>query len=230
MDRIELIIFDLDGTLLDTLPDVHQCINLALANMNLPPISEKQAKIAIGPGPEHFARIALGESNKNLLEKFFQIFRPIYHEKCFERTRPFPGISELLINLYGYRLAVASNKRLSFTARILHGLNLESHFSLIVDPELAGEAKPSPKMVDYVLKHLKTMPGHALLVGDTENDLLAAKAAGVKSCAVGWGYSELHSLASHNPDYSINTPSELLNILEQYKYQTNKKVLKKSAT
>ena len=215
MKRFDLIIFDLDGTLVDTAPDVYLSINLALAQMQLPAISEAQAKSAIGPGPEHFARIVLGENNTERLASFYELFRPIYYEKCVDSSRPFSGIPELLAQLDGHKMAVASNKRLSFNQRILKELELASYFELVVDPEVVGKSKPAPEMIEYVLKHFGVPAERALMVGDTDNDLLAARAAGVKSCGIGWGYAPLQELLSLNPDYHIERPLELLGIVGQ---------------
>jgi len=215
MKRFDLIIFDLDGTLVDTAPDVHRSINLALAQMQLPAISEAQAKSAIGPGPEHFARIVLGENNTERLASFYELFRPIYYEKCVENSRPFPGIPELLAELNGQKMAIASNKRLSFNQRILDELRLAPYFQVLVDPEIAGKSKPAPEMLEYVLRHCEVSAERALMVGDTDNDLLAARAADVKSCAIGWGYAPLEELLPLKPDFHIERPYQLLGIVEQ---------------
>ena len=214
MNKFDLLIFDLDGTLLDTAPDVLTCANIALAEMGLPQLTLEQIKKAIGPGPDNFVRITLGESNLHRREEFYTIFRSCYIEKCADKTRLFPGVRELLDQLPPLKLSVATNKPLVYSEKILRHLNLSDSFDLVVGPELVKHVKPHPGMVEYALKHFRIDPSRALMIGDTDNDILSAQAAHVRTCAVGWGYSDINDLKKLAPDYIVNEPGELLDILQ----------------
>lgn len=217
MNNYDLIIFDFDGTLLDTAPDVHSCVNETLHAMNLPQITLEHSRKAIGPGPDNFAKVVLGNDGHHRLDEFIVIFRPIYYDRCMDKTCPFPGINETLQILSSVNLAVATNKPLKFTQKILDGFNLSHFFKYIAGPEMVERLKPYPDMILHVLEELKISPDRSLVVGDTDNDILAAHAAGVRSCAVGWGYAGAQSLKALNPNYFVDQPSEISEIVQNNK-------------
>jgi phosphoglycolate phosphatase len=215
MNKYELIIFDLDGTLVDSAPDVLSAANKALGQMRLPLLRDEQIKKAIGPSSEVFAAVALGEHNLQRTEEFFQIYRAWYLEHCADRTAPFAGIMEMLENLRSLKLAVASNKPFIFVQKILTSLSMDSLFEISVAPEMAGKPKPDPAMIHYILDRLNTEPEKALVVGDTDNDILAAQSAGVAVCAADWGYAEKERILALCPDFYIRYPSELTEFVRQ---------------
>jgi phosphoglycolate phosphatase len=212
-NSFDLYIFDLDGTLLDTLTDVHQCINLTLKHMGLDTISRSQAQKALGPSGETFARITLGAGRTQRLDEFLIYFRPLYFRRCLENTHPFPGIVSALQHLDSRIRAIATNKPLSGTVHLLNGLNMLQHFHLIVGPEMVTHLKPHPDMIHYALAHCDATPRRTLMIGDTENDLYAAEAAGIRSCLACWGYSERMEELRERADYAIDDPGELLDLV-----------------
>jgi phosphoglycolate phosphatase len=212
--HIQLIIFDLDGTLLDTVLDVHHSINFALGEMGLAGIPLERTRTAVGPGNEEFARIALGEGNVHRMQEFFSIYRPHYMQGCLHNTRPFPGIAELLKRTGGYKRAVATNKPLKGSLPILRRLNLSHFFEPIVGPELVERVKPSPDMIHYCLDRLGVSASRTLVIGDTANDILAASRAGAASCLACWGYSPSQEELKKQADYSVRHPEEVCGILE----------------
>lgn len=213
MNNFELVIFDLDGTLLDTAPDVHDCLIKTLEILNLPPITIEQTKMAIGPNHETFAKIAMGGATKQKVLEFFQIFGPMYSENCAVKTRPFSGITNVLDKLENVKLAVASNKRLEITKSTLEQLKLKNRFELIVGPETVEKPKPAPDMILYCAEQVEIPIEKTILIGDTDNDILAANAAGAKSCLAGWGYSKEQEKLAKMSDYYIQSPDELTNII-----------------
>jgi 2-phosphoglycolate phosphatase len=216
---LQAILFDLDGTLVHTAPDVYIAINYAREKLGLTPLPLEQALKAIGPGADRFAFTVLGEQHAHLLDEYLAIFRPYYLEICAERSRPFPGITELLTALENYRLAVVTNKRLQQSKTLLKALDLVKYFDLLVGPELVSRIKPAPDMIHYALDQFGLPPDQVLMVGDTDNDLLAAKAAGVPTCAVSWGYADTNFLKSLQPDHFIDQAHELLPILAAYNHR-----------
>lgn len=207
--RFRAIIFDFDGTLVDTAPDVLRCANLTLRELGMRTITLEQARRSIGPGPDNFARIVLPEGQQHRFDEFIQIFRKHYDEHCLDHTRPFPGVPELLERLNGVPKAVASNKPKVYIRRILEELGLAPHFQVIIGPEDVTRLKPNPDMLLAAANALEVRPEEALMVGDTDNDVLAARAAGMKVCAVMWGYSPLETLQKAAPDFLIRSPEEL---------------------
>ncbi len=207
------IIFDLDGTLLDTAPDVHYCSNQVLVMMGLAEISLERARASIGHGPDNFARMTLGEENVHRFGEFISRFRELYGMHCLVRTRPFPGVVELLAKLRGHRLAIATNKPRPYTRRMLDGLDLGHYFHAIICPEQVRHLKPHPEMILTAIERTGGSLQSTVVVGDTDNDILAARAAGVAACAVTWGYGPRATLEALHPDFLISSPKELLAVL-----------------
>jgi len=211
--RYRLLLFDLDGTLLDSAPDVHACINWTLEQMNLPPLTFEEAKRAIGPGADNFSRAVLRPADRHRLSEFMNIFRPVYRQGCMRLTRPFDGMVELLGELERVDKAVVTNKSLITTEAMVGGLGLKRFFRMLTGPECVEHIKPAPDMIQFCLQRLKCLPEEALVIGDTDNDVLAARAAGTHVCAAGWGYARQEELLALQPDFYARTPAELKALL-----------------
>ena len=209
----ETIIFDLDGTLIDTARDVQHCSNITLKRMGIRTITLAQAKLSIGPGSDNFARITLGEENGHRFEEFIQLYRSIYKDKCLDNSKPFPGIVDVLKCLKGKKLLVATNKPTIYTIKILHGLNLLDYFEFVLGPEDVLHQKPYPDMIDLGIRRVGGKTSTTIMIGDTDNDIKAAQRAGVATCAVTWGYGPMDILKQLQPDYLINRTSQILEIV-----------------
>lgn len=183
--------------------------------MGLPPVSMAQAQKATGPSHDIFAQIILGEANRSRSNEFFKTFRPIYEKQCYQKTRPFVGIPEVVQKLENISLAVASNKMLSMTKMILQKLQMAKYFDLVVGPELVQQPKPAADMIEYTLKALRISPDRALVIGDTDNDILAAQAAGVKSCFVAWGYADTENDLRQASDFYAAKPKDILTLISK---------------
>lgn len=213
MKNTKLVIFDLDGTLLDTVPDVHTCVNYSLKKLGLPEISLAQTKMAIGPGVTEFAKISLGSKNSHRFDEFLFHYRVCYKKLKLENTKPFKNIEHVLDGLQNYTLAVATNKPLGASLQALKKCKLDHYFQAVAGPELVVKVKPFPDMIDYLLQTLHFDTTQTLLVGDTENDLLAARAAKIKICIAGWGYFFDKNYLKQQADYYIENPLDLINLL-----------------
>lgn len=209
------IIFDLDGTLVDTIQDVTSSINYALKVMGFPAKTLAEVQQAIGPGKDHFLKYIFpdGEDTEVDGELFLDLFRKHYWDHCVDATKPFDGMSKVIHALENdFNLHVASNKPRPFIERILEGLHIKDKFKVIVGPEDVTAAKPHPEMIIQVLNRAGAKPNDTLFVGDTDNDMKAGRGAGVHLCAVKFGYGALDVLESYNPEYFIEKPEEILEI------------------
>lgn len=220
MQQIELVLFDLDGTLVDTATDVHISLNIALEKMGLPTISRQIAKKAIGPGPQEFIKHILLD-RVDLEEEFRQIFRSIYWERCADNAEPFDGIVELLQELKdkNIKAAVATNKSHQGTDAVLKALELEFYFDVILSRDQVEHPKPAPDMVLEVCQLLNISPRQSMFIGDTDNDILASNAAGVKSCLALWGYSDHFNELKKISTYAVEHPLQVLDIIESEIFQ-----------
>jgi len=216
MQHFELVIFDLDGTLVDTAVDVHISLNLALEEMGLPHISMETAKLAIGPGPADFIKYVLGEANLSRKDEIRRLFRSIYRQRCTDHAQLFEGIGEVLETLQeaNVKLAVATNKARASTDFILHALEIDSFFHRTITRNEVENPKPHPDMILKLCSDLEISPQKTMMVGDTDNDILAAQAAGVKSCVARWGYSHHMDQLIAMADYALSQPAELLECVE----------------
>ena len=214
------IIFDLDGTLANTLPDVRNNINRALEEMGQSVLSEEQTRSAIGPGSEQFLDAVLPESDNLKKQEFLSRFRNHYWNHCLDLTRLFPGMDAVIQSLSDYHLAVATNKPRKTSEKILDGLGVRNAFDTIVGPEDVRHVKPHPEMIINIITRLDGTPSQTLFIGDTDKDMLAGRGAGVALCGAEYGYGDKDALKKQNPDYMIREPKDLLEIIQNNHHET----------
>lgn len=209
-----LALFDLDGTLADTAADVHYSMNQLRKELGFPFLPMEEAKKSIGPGPDLFVK-CLTDDNEDLnIKKTIHRFREIYFQNVLNQTQLFAGIEELLKKLYqkDIKLMVVTNKPGRFARKILDGLNATHFFSAILGPEDVKHQKPAPDPIFKAMELAEENAENTIMIGDTEYDILAANAAGVDTCAAGFGYSPSAKLKELNPTYFVNQPSDILQI------------------
>jgi len=184
------VIFDLDGTLLDTLEDLADAINYALRELGHAEKSDAEVLAAIGNGIRNaIIKVLPGEPDGAEIERAAGLFRKRYKECYLSKTKPYPGVMDMLAILRGkgFKIAIISNKSDAFTAGLA-----EKHFGALIDAA-AGERpgvplKPDPRAVLDVLARAGGVPGRAVYVGDSEVDVAAARNAGLPCVVAGWGF------------------------------------------
>lgn len=209
---LELLIFDFDGTLIDSKDDIATSVNLTLGDLGLPLRSPEEIFSFVGDGVKRLLRLSVGEENLALYEKALRIFRRHYLSHCLDTTRFYPGMDRVIETLSGVKKAIATNKSMEYTLAIVEGLGLRSHFAAIESPADSSELKPDPGMLLRILSTLKISPEGAVLVGDSTNDVRAAKAAGIRACAVGYGYGDREKVTALEPDFYCEKPEELISL------------------
>jgi len=218
----DLVIFDLDGTLCDTAPDIERCLNRAMREFGLPEVPHDRVLKAIGPGGKAFYRAILpdsivesGEDYLPLAEKIVERYRAYYTESTTELTRPFPGVLETLDDLrdLGVLVAVASNKPQEQTRKIVAELGLSRYFLEVIGPESVEHPKPEPDMPRLIMERADVSPGRTLMVGDTDNDMNAGRAAGATTVFATWGYMTQGEIDERNIDLVVERPGELVRIV-----------------
>jgi phosphoglycolate phosphatase len=211
-DSVELLIFDFDGTLIDSKYDIATSVNLTLEDLGLPHRTQEEIFGFVGDGVKRLLQLSVGENNVVRYEEALKVFRQHYLAHCLDTTRFYPGIQKVFDYYETKVKAIATNKSLEYTIRIVEGLGVRESFAAIESPQDVSDLKPDPGMVMRILESVQVQPEHAVLVGDSTNDVRAAKAAGVKSCAVGYGYGNRQKVAALEPDYFCETPEDLLKI------------------
>ena len=213
-----LLVFDLDGTLIDTAPDLVETLNVIFAREGLPPVPFAKARKLIGGGAR--AMIVRGvEAESRLLsatqiERLFDEFIAYYTEHIADRSRPFPGLTETLDTLaqQGHRFAVCTNKLERLSVRLLQQLDLASRFAVICGQDTFGVQKPDPDVLRRTILAAGGSPERAILIGDSETDVRTAKSAGIPIVAVDFGYTE-RPVAEFQPDRIISHFGELPSML-----------------
>jgi len=211
---LKLIIFDLDGTLIDSSVDLTHAINYAIEPYGAPKVTVRETIGLVGEGISRLMEKVVEkesiEADKALL---IDRFLEHYSAHLVDNTVPYPGVPEMLAQLSDYRKAVISNKRESLSKVILEKLNLSVYLDLIMGSDSAGAKKPSPVPVFHVLSKLGISPEKAVIVGDSIYDIKAGKAAGIRTIAVTYGYRPAAEL--QEADFIINTVDELAKILKK---------------
>jgi phosphoglycolate phosphatase len=210
---IKLIIFDLDGTLVDSIVDITNALNHAIEPYDMERLSVEKTTGMVGEGVTRLIEKILGEERADLKTEVLNRFLDYYSLHLSDFTAPYPGIRETLEKLSAYKKAVISNKREGLSKRLLDELGLASFFDAVLGSDSVGEKKPSPKPVLKVLETLSVQPEEAVIVGDSTYDIQAGKAAGVRTVAVSYGFVEKSLLAG--ADVIIDDISELISLLER---------------
>jgi phosphoglycolate phosphatase len=210
------VIFDLDGTLLDTLEDLTDSVNVTLEYMNYPTRTLEEIRSFVGNGMRQLINCAVPSGTSEVkIEEAFDYFCKYYFAHCNEKTKPYSGIHELLNELVrrNYKLAVVSNKRDEAVKELCC-----RYFDMIevVSGDKPGiKRKPAPDGVEYVLKQLDCEKNDAVYVGDSEIDILTARNAGVDCISVTWGFRTERELLDNGAVNLIFEPNELLRLLEK---------------
>ncbi|VAX31699.1 Phosphoglycolate phosphatase [hydrothermal vent metagenome] len=212
MEKIRLIIFDLDGTLVDSSKDITNALNYALKPYGFKAMTVKETVKLVGEGITRLIEKVIGTEKIGITDDVLKRFLEFYSDHLTEYTRPYPGVRETLDNLSAYKKAVISNKREALSRRLLEELGMASYFNHILGSDSTPEKKPSPLPVLTVLSREGLTPDQALMVGDSNLDIEAGRNAGVITIGAGYGYRPLEALK--RADFLIRERlSELLDIL-----------------
>jgi phosphoglycolate phosphatase len=190
------IVFDLDGTLVDTAPDLISTLNFVFAGEGLPPVAYEDARRMIGGGVRRMIERALIAEGRKVpaadLDRMFRAFVDHYGAHIADRSCPFPDLEAVLEHLAaeGCRLAVCTNKLESLAVRLLDALKLNQYFSAICGQDTFGVQKPDPQILWLTIRRAGGEPQRAIMVGDSMTDVRTARAASVPVIAVDFGYSE----------------------------------------
>jgi len=208
---VELLIFDLDGTLIESKWDIAESVNLTLAELGLPERPLEEIFGFVGDGVKKLLRLAVGEEPRISFEDALKIFRGHYLAHCLDRTTFFPGIEPMLRHFAQKQKAVATNKSIEYTHVILNGLGAQ-HFTYLVGGDNGFGLKPEPGMLLHIMEQLNVSKDRAVLVGDSTNDINGGHNAGIRVCAVGYGMGNREKMAACKPDWFIERPEELMEI------------------
>jgi phosphoglycolate phosphatase len=212
---VTAIVFDLDGTLVDTLDDLTDANNYALEQLGLPTHTPEEYRMFIGSGSRELCRKALPPNHVDLTDTLLEMILDRYKDHCLDKTVPYRGIRELLaeLNRRNIRLAVLSNKPDSLTRHIAVEIFGTECFEIIRGHLDGTPTKPDPTSVLAILEEMKLSPNDVLYVGDSGTDMATAAAAQLASVGVTWGFRNRQELEDTGAGNIIDRAAELLDLL-----------------
>ena len=212
--RLRAVLFDLDGTLVDTLPDLAASVNFALGRLERPVRTLGEIRGFIGDGVTQLLRDSLGPAHGGLVESALQLFTPHYLEHCAVRSALYPGVAETLDRLSGFPLGVVTNKPEAPSLKLLRALGLAERFKVFICGDTLPVKKPDPAMVREAARRLGVPPESTILVGDAPGDVRAAHGAGALALGVGFGYRPAEELRAAGADFIAERFSDIPGFLE----------------
>ena len=215
MKKIDTIIFDLDGTLLNTLEDIVDGVNYILKKYGYPQRTYDEIRSFVGNGAAKLLGRALPDGQNNPdFEKYLEEYTEYYLEHNNIKTSPYEGIMELLKELSHkkYKLAIVSNKS-DRNVKSLNKIYFEDYIKTAIGESKDIKRKPSPDMVNKAIDELDGALEKAIYIGDSEVDILTAKNANIHCVSVTWGFRDKEFLKDQGAEYIINRPHELLELL-----------------
>lgn len=180
--------FDLDGTLVNTAVDITNALNYSVEPYRIEKLTVEKTIGLVGEGITRLIETLLGEGRRSIMPDVLDRFLQFYSEHLTDFSLPYPGVRETLERLAGYKKAVISNKKEGLSRRLLEELGLSHHFDIVLGSDSVDERKPSPKPLLHIMGQLMVGPEEAVIVGDSQYDIQAGKAAGIKTIAVTYGY------------------------------------------
>ena len=214
--RFDVVLLDLDGTLLDTRRDLVASTNHVRATFGLPPLDAHAVERLVGHGARVLVERALGAARADSHAEGVRRFLEHYEEHCLDHTRPYPGMVGLIDSLsaQGVRFAVITNKPERLSRKILGGLGLVDGMVAVIGGDTFPERKPHPRGVEHVLERCAADGSRALMVGDSAVDVETAQAAGIVMCGVLWGFDP-ESLRATKLELLAADAAELGRIIQQ---------------
>ncbi len=212
---VKLIVYDLDGTLVDTRRDIAEAANHMRGEMGLPPMPEKKICGFVGLGLAQLVAGCLETADSAKVEEGTRIYRAHYSEHLLDNTSLYPGAREVLEHFRERRQAVITNKPDPYSRRILESLGVAGYFLEIVAGNSGYPKKPDPESLKTLMGKEGAGPSETLFVGDSPIDVETASQAGVPTVVVAQGFSERQELEQAGPDYLVEDFRELLELAKE---------------
>ncbi len=216
----EMILIDVDGTLVDSVPDLAFCVDEMMTALEMPVHGEAKVREWVGNGVERLTCRALigqldGEPDEGLFEKAYPIFLELYADNTSKRSELYPGVADGLAYMkdVGYKLGCVTNKAEQFTVPLLRDLGVSDYFEIVISGDTLPKKKPDPLPLLHAAKFFGVEPAKALMLGDSVSDVKAARAAGFQIICMSYGYNHGVDIRDANPDLVIDSMLELRDIL-----------------
>ena len=214
--KIKCILIDLDGTIINSGPDLIDSLNFVLRNQNIKPVERSIIGSLVGGGAK--AMIIRAYENLKLkpplnIDSLIKDFLEFYFDNCSKRSFLYPNVFNTLKDLKSkFKIALCTNKKQFITEKILIDFKIEDFFDCVLGSNSKIKLKPDTEMLEYCLNEFNIIPEQAIMIGDSSNDIIPAKTLGMKSIFVTYGYGKIEK--SIKPDYTIDCFNEVLKIIK----------------
>ncbi|WP_456444256.1 phosphoglycolate phosphatase [Thiolapillus sp.] len=216
----QMILIDVDGTLVDSVPDLAWCVDEMMKALGREPWGETRVRDWVGNGVERLVRRALvgqldGEPSDEEFDKAYPIFLDLYAENTSKRSTLYPGVQEGLdyLKAQEYSLGCVTNKAEQFTLPLLRDLGIEDYFGIVVAGDTLPVKKPDPTPLLYAAEFFGAGPDQSLMIGDSKSDVQAARAAGFRIICMSYGYNHGEDIRTYEPDAVIDSMAELKDMI-----------------
>ena len=204
-----MLVFDLDGTLVDSKQDLALSVNAMRKEMGLAPLTLELISSYVGHGVMLLVRRSLGsQATDENVEKGLAFFLDYYRQHMLDNTYPYPGVSEALEKLKGHKMAVLTNKPVNFSREMISRLGFAPYFSYVYGGNSFPQKKPDPTGLHKLMEDLQVSARETVMVGDSDTDILTGRNAGVLTCGVTYGFGA-ETLEKVSPDLTIDDMREL---------------------
>ena len=221
LKRPEMVLIDVDGTLVDSVPDLAYCVDAMLNELGMPERGEQRVRHWVGNGVERLVKRALidqleGEPDEALFAMALPIFEALYRDNTSKRSCLYDGVSEALEFLQGtgVRIGCVTNKASQFTLPLLQDLGVRDYFETVICGDTVARKKPDPMPLLQAAKELQTEPHASLMLGDSMSDVKAARAAGFRIVCMSYGYNHGEDIRDYNPDAVVDSMAEIKDIVD----------------
>ena len=216
----QMILIDVDGTLVDSVPDLAYCVDEMMKQLDMPVHGVDKVRNWVGNGVDRLVQRALigqldGDPEEALFEKARPIFLELYADNVSKRSILYDGVREGLdyLNASGYQLGCVTNKAAQFTIPLLNDLGVHDDFDIVICGDTLPKKKPDPLPLLHAAEHFNVTPENSLMIGDSISDVKAARAAGFQIVCMSYGYNHGEDIRNYDPDLVIDSMAELKGIL-----------------
>lgn len=221
LKRPEMVLIDVDGTLVDSVPDLAYCVDAMMRELGLPERGETRVRQWVGNGVERLVQRALinqldGQPDEVLFAEALPVFEALYRDNTSKRSCLYPGVQEALdfIKTTGVRMGCVTNKASQFTLPLLKDLGVHDYFEVIICGDMLDRKKPDPMPLLHAAEQLETSPSASLMIGDSMSDVKAARAAGFQIVCMSYGYNHGEDIRDYNPDAVVDSMAEIKDIVD----------------
>ena len=221
LPRPEMVLIDVDGTLVDSVPDLAYCVDAMMSELGMPERGEKRVRHWVGNGVERLVKRALvnqldGDPDEALFSKALPVFEALYRENTSKRSRLYQGVKEALdfLKTTGVRMGCVTNKASQFTLPLLQDLGVHDYFEIIICGDMVERKKPDPMPLLQAAEQLDTEAKASMMLGDSMSDVNAARAAGFQIVCMSYGYNHGEDIQDYDPDAVIDSMTEIKDIVD----------------